>query len=172
VCQIAKIKGCRVIASAGSEEKCAWLRSIGVDAVINYKTEPSLLEAIRAAAPTGIDIYFDNVGGEHLEAALETARPFARFVECGMISQYNATQPSPGPRNLIYVVGKSIKMQGFIVTQFAGLRDQFAAEMSGWISSGRLTWQETVVEGIENAPSAFLALFKGANVGKMLVKLA
>jgi hypothetical protein len=171
VAQIAKIKGCRVVASVGSEAKAQWLRSVGVDEVVNYK-KGDLLAAVRAAAPKGIDVYFDNVGGEHLEVALELAIPFARFVECGMISQYNNTEPAPGPRNLIYVVGKSIKLQGFIVTQFASLRAQFLNDMTGWINEGRMKWEETIENGVENAPAAFINLFSGANTGKMLVKLA
>jgi NADPH-dependent curcumin reductase CurA len=170
VAQIAKIKGCTVVASAGSDEKCAWLKSLGVDHAVNYKSG-NLLEAVRSAVPKGIDVYFDNVGGEHLEVALEVARPFARFVECGMIAQYNDTQPAPGPRNLMYVVGKSLKIQGFIVTQFAGLRPQFVQDMSGWIASGSVKWEATVEQGIDNAPAAFLKLFSGGNTGKMLVKL-
>lgn len=172
VCQIAKLKGCTVIASAGSDEKCAWLKAHGADAAINYKTCGNLLQAVQAAAPKGIDIYFDNVGGEHLEVALEVARPFARFVECGMISQYNETERPPGPRNLIYVVGKSLKIQGFIVFNFMNMRAEFEREMAQWIRDGKIAWQETVMEGVENAPAAFLGLFSGGNVGKMLVKLA
>jgi NADPH-dependent curcumin reductase CurA len=171
VAQIAKIKGCTVVASAGSDEKCAWLKSLGIDHAINYKTAGDLLDAVRTAAPKGIDVYFDNVGGEHLEVALEVAKPFARFVECGMIAQYNNEQPAPGPRNLIYVVGKSLKIQGFIVTQFASLRPQFIQDMSGWIAEGLLKWEETVEEGIDRAADAFLKLFTGGNTGKMLVKL-
>lgn len=170
VAQIAKIKGCTVVASAGSDAKCDWLRSVGVDRAINYK-KGNLLEQVRAAAPNGIDVYFDNVGGEHLEVALEVARPFARFVECGMIAQYNNEQPAPGPRNLMYVVGKSLKIQGFIVTQFAGLRTQFIQDMGGWIAGGRIKWEETIELGVENAADAFLKLFSGGNTGKMLVKL-
>jgi len=171
VCQIAKAKGCTVVGTAGSDEKCAWLRSAGVDHAINYKTTDSLLEAVRTAVPKGIDIYFDNVGGEHLEVAIEMARPFARLVECGMIASYNATEPMPGPRNLIQVVGKSLKMQGFIVNQYAHLRPQFLADMAGWIAAGAMQWEDTVFEGIERAPDAFLGLFSGANTGKMLVRL-
>jgi NADPH-dependent curcumin reductase CurA len=170
VAQIAKIKGCTVVASAGTDEKCAWLKSVGVDHAINYK-KGNLLDQVRAAAPNGIDVYFDNVGGEHLEVALEVARPFARFAECGMIAQYNNEQPTPGPRNLIYVVGKSLKIQGFIVTQFASLRPQFIKDMSGWIAGGQIKWEETVEQGIDNAGNAFLKLFSGGNTGKMLVKL-
>jgi len=172
VAQIAKLKGCTVIASAGSDEKCAWLKAAGIDHAINYKTCGSLLEAVRAASPKGVDVYFDNVGGEHLEVALEVARPFARFVECGMISQYNSTGEPVGPRNLIYVVGKSLKIQGFIVVQFQHLRDRFETEMAGWIKDGSIRWEETVRHGIEEAAPAFLGLFSGANSGKMLVKLA
>jgi NADPH-dependent curcumin reductase CurA len=170
VCQIAKIRGCTVIASAGSDEKLAWLKSLGVDQTVNYK-KGNLLENVRAAAPKGIDIYFDNVGGEHLEVALEVARPFARFIECGMISVYNATEPQPGPRNMPYIVGKRIKMQGFLVPDFMDMREQFYADMTQWVREGKVKWQETVENGIENAPKAFLNLFTGANVGKMLVKL-
>jgi NADPH-dependent curcumin reductase CurA len=172
VCQIAKLRGCKVVASAGTDAKLAWLKSVGVDEGVNYKTCGNLLKAVQAAAPNGIDIYFDNVGGDHLEVALEVARPFARFIECGMISAYNDTELKPGPRNIIYVVGKSIKMQGFIVMNYWDMREQFRAEMTQWIKDGAIKWEETVENGIANAPKAFLNLFTGANTGKMLVKLA
>jgi len=173
VCQIAKIKGCSVIGSAGSDDKCAWLKSVGVDATVNYRTAgDDLLKAVAAVAPRGIDVYFDNVGGKHLEVALELARPFARFVECGMISRYNDERPEPGPSNLIYIVGKSLKVQGFIVVNFADMRDAFLTDMSAWIAEGRIQWEETVHEGIDQAPQAFAGLFSGGNTGKMLVKLA
>ena len=172
VCQIAKLRGCTVVASAGSDEKLAWLKSVGVDAGVNYKKAGSnLLKAVQEAAPKGVDIYFDNVGGEHLEVALEVARPFARFIECGMISIYNDETPSPGPRNMAYVVGKRIKMQGFIVSDFADMREQFYAEMTKWVTEGKLKSEETVENGIDRAPNAFLNLFTGGNTGKMLVKL-
>lgn len=170
VCQIAKIRGCTVVASAGSDAKLAWLKSVGVDAGVNYKNG-NLLKSVQAAAPNGIDIYFDNVGGDHLEVALEVARPFARFIECGMISIYNDTEPKPGPRNMAYIVGKRIKMQGFIVTDFLDMRQQFLTEMTQWVSEGRVKWEETVENGVANAPKAFLNLFTGGNTGKMLVKL-
>lgn len=170
VCQIAKIRGCTVVASAGADEKLAWLKSVGVDAAVNYKNG-DLLKNVQAAAPKGIDIYFDNVGGEHLEVALEVARPFARFIECGMISIYNNTAPTPGPRNMAYIVGKRIKMQGFIVSDFMDMQNQFHSDMGAWVKSGQVKWQETVEDGVENAPKAFLNLFSGANIGKMLVKL-
>jgi NADPH-dependent curcumin reductase CurA len=160
-----------VVATAGTDAKCQWLKAAGIDHAINYRTCGNLLEAVRAAAPKGIDVYFDNVGGEHLEVAIELARPFARLVECGMIAQYNATEPQPGPRNIIMVVGKSIRMQGFIVTQYAHLQPQFLAQMGGWIAEGKLRWEETIKEGIETAPEAFIGLFSGVNMGKMLVRL-
>ncbi len=171
VAQIAKIKGCTVVATAGTDAKCAWLKAAGIDHAINYKTAGNLLAAVREATPKGIDVYFDNVGGEHLEVAIEVARPFARLVECGMIANYNATEPTPGPRNIMMIVGKSIKMQGFIVTQFASLQPKFLAEMGGWIQQGKIRWEETVMDGIEKAPDAFVGLFSGGNTGKMLVKL-
>jgi len=170
VCQIAKIRGCTVVASAGSDAKLAWLKSVGVDAGVNYK-KGALLQNVQAAAPKGVDIYFDNVGGEHLEVALEVARPFARFIECGMISIYNNEAPAPGPRNMAYVVGKRIKMQGFIVSDFMDMREQFMTDMSKWVQDGTMKWEETVENGVERAPNAFLQLFTGGNTGKMLVKL-
>jgi NADPH-dependent curcumin reductase CurA len=170
VAQIAKIKGCTVVASAGSKEKCDWLRSVGVDHAINYK-DGDLLGQVKAAVPKGIDVYFDNVGGEHLEVAIEVARQGARFAECGMISQYNDTTPAPGPRNIIMVVGKSLKIQGFIVSNYGHLQPQFVADMGGWIAAGQIKWEETVMDGIARAPDAFLGLFTGGNTGKMVVKL-
>lgn len=171
VVQVAKKKGCIVVATAGSDEKCAWLKGLGVDHAINYRTCGNLLAAVQAAAPKGIDIYFDNVGGEHLEVAIEVARPFARLIECGMISSYNDTDPAPGPRNMVQIVGKSLTLRGFIVMEFAGLRGEFMAEVGPWIRKGLLKWEETVFEGIEKAPDAFIGLFEGKNTGKMLVKL-
>jgi NADPH-dependent curcumin reductase CurA len=170
VCQIAKIRGCTVVASAGTDEKLAWLKSVGVDAGVNYK-KGDLLENVRAAAPKGVDIYFDNVGGDHLEVALEVARPFARFIECGMISIYNDEAPKPGPRNMTYIVGKRIKMQGFIVSDYMDMREQFMADMTQWVLNGKMKWEETIENGIARAPDAFLRLFTGGNTGKMLVKL-
>jgi NADPH-dependent curcumin reductase CurA len=171
VAQIAKIKGCTVVATAGSDAKCDWLRSRGIDHAINYKTCGNLLDAVRAAAPKGIDVYFDNVGGEHLEVAIEMARPMARFAECGMIASYNDTEPTPGPRNIIQVVGKSLRIRGFIVSEFNALRPQFLKDMMGWIADGKLAWEDTIMDGVEKAPDAFIGLFSGGNTGKMLVRL-
>jgi NADPH-dependent curcumin reductase CurA len=171
VCQIAKLKGHTVIGSAGGADKAAYLKEIGVDHVIDYKAEPDLTAALARAAPDGIDVYFDNVGGTHLEAALMAARPFARFALCGMISQYNATDMGPGVRGLIMAVGKQLKLEGFIVSSHADLQPAFIADMSAWIAEGKVTWRETVEEGIANAPAAFLKLFSGENLGKMLVRI-
>jgi NADPH-dependent curcumin reductase CurA len=170
VAQIAKIKGCTVVATAGSDAKCDWLRSRGVDHAINYR-HGDLLGQIRTAVPKGIDAYFDNVGGEHLEVAIEMARPFARFAECGMISAYNDTEAAPGPRNLIQIVGKSLRIRGFIVSEFAAHRQQFLTDMMGWIADGKLAWEETVFDGVQTAPDAFIGLFSGGNTGKMLVRM-
>lgn len=171
VCQIAKIKGHTVIGSAGGPEKAAFLKSIGVDHVIDYKAVPDLKAALREAAPKGIDVYFENVGGEHLEAAIDSARPFARFALCGMISQYNETGEPKGPSNIIQAVGKSLKLEGFIVSNHYDMLPDFLRDMSAWIGSGQLKWKDTVDQGIDAAPGAFIKLFKGENMGKMLVKL-
>ena len=124
------------------------------------------------AAPNGIDVYFDNVGGEHLEAALTAANRFARFALCGMISQYNVAGMPAGPRNIMFAVGKSLRLEGFIVSNHFNLLPEFQKDMAGWIRDGKIAWKETVEHGIENAPAAFLKLFTGENLGKMLVKLA
>ncbi len=171
VCQIAKIKGHKVIASAGGAEKVAYLKELGVDHVIDYKAE-AIGPALARVAPDGIDVYFDNVGGEHLEAAINSARPFARFALCGMISQYNATDMGEGTRGLIQAVGKQLRLEGFIVSTHADMQGAFVKDMSEWIAAGKMKWRQTVEEGIENAPAAFLKLFNGENVGKMLVKLS
>ena len=171
VCQIAKLKGHTVIGSAGGADKVAYLKELGVDHVIDYKAESDLTAALMRAAPDGIDVYFDNVGGAHLEAALMAARPFGRFALCGMISQYNATDMGAGTRGLIVAVGKQLRLEGFIVSSHGDLQDKFIKDMSGWIASGQVKWRETVEEGIENAPGAFVKLFKGENTGKMLVRL-
>jgi hypothetical protein len=171
VCQIAKLKGHKVIGSAGGPEKMAFLKELGVDVAIDYKAEPDLTAALAKAAPEGIDVYFENVGGEHLEAAIACANPFARFALCGMISQYNATEAPTGPRNIIQAVGKSLRLEGFIVSNHADMQPAFVKDLAAWHAAGKLKWKETVFEGIEKAPDAFLGLFRGENFGKMLVKL-
>src|SRR6476620_1419776 len=170
-CQIAKLKGDTIIGAAGGANKCAFLRNIGVDHVIDYKATSNLTDALLQAAPNGIDVYFDNVGGNHLEAALTAANRFARFALCGMISQYNVAGMPAGPRNIMLAVGKSIRLEGFIVSNHFNLLPEFQKDMSGWIREGKLRWKETVEHGIENAPTAFLKLVTGENLGKMLVKL-
>lgn len=172
VCQIAKLRGHTVIASAGGAEKAAFLRdALKVDVVIDYKAEADLTAALKRAAPKGIDVYFDNVGGDHLEAALAVAKQGARFALCGMIAQYNSTSPAAGPKNLANIVTKSLRLQGFIVGGYEAARPAFVEALSAWMKAGRIVVKETVVEGIERAPAAFLGLFSGDNVGKMLVKL-
>jgi NADPH-dependent curcumin reductase CurA len=171
VVQIAKARGHTVVASAGGSDKVAFLKSIGADHVIDYKAEKDLTAALMRAAPDGIDVYFDNVGGEHLEAALNAARPFGRFAMCGAISMYNATEPPPGPRNLFLVVGKQLKLEGFIVSTHWDMLADFHRDLAGWVKDGKVTWKETVFEGIEKAPDAFRGLFSGENLGKMLVKV-
>jgi hypothetical protein len=172
VCQIAKLKGHTVIGSAGGAEKVAYLKELGVDHVIDYKAEKDLTAAVLRAAPDGIDVYFENVGGTHMEAALNAARPFARFALCGMISQYNATDMGPGVHGLIQAVGKQLRLEGFIVSSHQDMAPAFLKDMSEWIAAGKVKWRETVETGVDKAPDAFLKLFKGENVGKMLVKLA
>jgi NADPH-dependent curcumin reductase CurA len=172
VVQIAKAKGHTVIGSAGGPEKVAFLKEIGVDHAIDYKAEKDLTAALARAAPEGIDVYFDNVGGDHLVAALNAARPFARFALCGAISMYNATELPPGPPNLMLMVGKQLRMEGFIVSSSWDMMPAFHRDLAQWVKEGKVTWKETVFEGIEKAPEAFLGLFKGENLGKMLVKLA
>jgi NADPH-dependent curcumin reductase CurA len=172
VVQIAKIKGNTVIGSCGGPEKVAFLKSIGCDEVIDYKAEKDLTAALARVAPKGIDVYFENVGGEHMDAAIANARPFARFALCGMISQYNSTGEMYGVKNLIQAVGKSLRLEGFIVSNHFQHLPEFLKDMSGWIAEGKIQWKETVDEGIENAPGAFLKLFRGENTGKMLVKLS
>ncbi len=168
--QIAKIKGCRVVASAGSEEKLRWLRDeTGVDATINYKEAGDMSAALDTAAPEGIDIYFDNVGGTHLEAALSAANDFARFALCGMIDQYNS-EPS-GPRNIYAAIEKSILLQGFITIHNMSVWEDFQRDVARWILDGEIKWQETVLHGLESTPAAFLDLFAGKNSGKMVVDL-
>ena len=171
-CQIARNKGCRVVGSAGSDEKCAYLTDeLHIDGAINYRKHADLSAALAEAMPEGIDLYFDNVGGAHLTAALDNMRQFGRLVACGMIEQYNATEPPRGPHNLVNIVGLSLTMRGFIVSNHFDLMADFQRDMSGWIAEGKMTWRETVMDGIEKAPDAFIALFKGENFGKMLVKL-
>jgi NADPH-dependent curcumin reductase CurA len=175
VSQIAKIKGCRVVGSAGSDEKVAWLRDVaGIDEAYNYKkfkTVADLSAELARLCPAGIDVYFENVGGLQLEAAIENMKEFGRIPVCGMIARYNDTTPAPGPSNLFLLVSRRLKMQGFLVFDHRDMHKQFQTDMAQWIREGKIKWHETVFEGLEKAPDAFLALFRGENFGKMLVKI-
>lgn len=170
--QIARLKRCHVVGSAGSAEKVAWLTDeLGFDEAFDYH-DGDLLGHLRNADPDGVDVYFDNVGGDHLEAALFHMRPFGRIALCGAISQYNATEPVPGPGNLVLAIGLGLTLRGFIVSHFDYMADDFRRDMTAWVKAGDVTYRETVYEGIEQAAEAFIGLFTGANVGKMIVKLA
>ncbi|MFB2726575.1 NADP-dependent oxidoreductase [Shewanella mangrovisoli] len=171
VCQIAKLNGCKVIASVGSDEKAELVQSLGVDAVINYKKVTDLTQALRDAAPNGIDVYFENVGGAHLEAALNVLNEYGRIPVCGMIADYNAQAPVPGPSNLLAINTKKLTMQGFIVMDYFDQFEEFIAQMAQWLQAGKVKSQETVYQGLEQAAEAFIGLFEGKNKGKMLVKL-
>jgi NADPH-dependent curcumin reductase CurA len=172
VVQIARLKGAsRIIGSAGGPDKVRWLRDeLGVDAAIDYKASP-IRDGLREAAPHGIDVYFDNVGGDHLEAAISSLRTHGRAALCGAISSYNATEPPPGPRNLFMLVGKRITLRGFLVGDHNDLQPHFQAEVGQWLADGRIVWRETVVDGLEHAVDAFRDLLAGGNTGKMLVRL-
>jgi NADPH-dependent curcumin reductase CurA len=160
------------VGSAGSDEKCQWLlKEAKIDKAINYKTEKDLNAAVGAAFPKGIDVYFENVGGKHLEAALNHMRQFGRIAVCGMIEQYNNTTPAPGPSNIIMTIPMSLRIEGFVVSNHFDMMPKFHQEMGKLIAEGKMKWRETVVEGLQNAPSAFLGLFKGENFGKALVKI-
>jgi len=171
VCQIAKAKGCYVVGSVGSDEKAQYLKSLGIDAAINYKSCGDLNAAVAKAFPEGIDVYFENVGGVHLEAALNNMRPNGRIPLCGMIDMYNATEPPPGPRNLAMAIGLGLTLRGFIVSNHYDLLADFHRDMAKWAKEGKMKWRETVVDGVENAPKAFIGLFKGDNLGKMVVRV-
>jgi NADPH-dependent curcumin reductase CurA len=170
--QLAKLRGAsRVIGSAGSDEKVKLLtEEYGFDAAFNYKNGP-VAEQLKAAAPDGIDVYFDNVGGEHLEAAISRLNVHGRVTICGMIAGYNDTEPTPGPRNMAMVIGKRLRLQGMLVNDHAALRPRFVQDVAGWLASGELKYHETVVEGMENGVDAFLGMLRGENTGKMIVSL-
>ncbi|MFF4823252.1 NADP-dependent oxidoreductase [Streptomyces sp. NPDC001312] len=170
--QIARLKGAsRVIGSAGSDEKVRLLtEEYGFDAAFNYKSGP-VAEQLRAAAPDGIDVYFDNVGGEHLEAAIGSLNLGGRIAICGMISVYNNTEPAPGPKNLARLIQTRGRIEGFLVGDHYDLQPEFVREVGAWVRSGELKYRQTLVEGIENTLEAFLGVLRGDNTGKMIVKL-
>jgi hypothetical protein len=170
VAQIAKIKGCYVVGSTGADDKADWLRNTaGLDAVINYKTQP-LAQALTEATPKGIDVYFENVGGAHLDAALPRMNVRGRIPVCGMISMYNGG--GEGVSNLFALIYGRLRMEGFVSSDFPHLNAQFAEDMTGWLKSGRVKYQETILDGFEQAPHGLIGLFSGLNHGKMLIRVA
>lgn len=168
--QLARTRGARVIGSAGSADKVAWLEELGLEAAFDYR-EQATREALREHAPDGIDVYFDNVGGETLEAAIGAMRLRGRVVACGSISRYNDTEARPGPRNLHMVVTKRLRLQGFIVSDHGDRYRAFVEEVAPRVRDGTIRYRETIVDGIDRAPAAFIGLLEGANTGKMLVRV-
>ncbi|MCX7320144.1 MAG: NADP-dependent oxidoreductase [Hyphomicrobiales bacterium] len=170
--QIAKLKGCRVVGIAGGADKCAWLTSeLGFDAAVDYK-DGAVFKALKAAAPDGIDVYFDNVGGDILEACLPQMNLNGRIACCGAISQYDGAPSATGPRGVPgLIVVKRLTMQGFIVMDFMKQRDQALADLQGWVSSGQIKVLEDVIEGLENTPQALIGLLAGENRGKRMVRV-
>jgi NADPH-dependent curcumin reductase CurA len=167
--QIARQRGCRVVGSAGGPEKVAWLRELGFDDVFDYRAEP-YAEALDARCPDGIDVVLENVGGEHLAAVVPRMREHGRIAICGLIAEYNATEPTPGP-SLWPMIRKRITMRGFLVRDHGDRSGAFQRDMAGWLAAGVVVERETVVEGLDRMPEAFLGLFSGANLGKMVVRL-
>ena len=170
--QIAKIKGCRVVGIAGGAEKCNWLKSeLGFDAAVDYKAEP-VFKALKAAAPKGIDVYFDNVGGDIFEACLFQMNNRGRIACCGAVSQYDGAPSPTGPRGVPgLIVVKRLTVQGFIVMDFDDQRDKALADLQGWVASGKLKVQEDIIDGLENTPAALIGLLAGENRGKRMVKV-
>ena len=168
--QIAKIKGCYVVGATGSADKKAWLlKEAGLDAAIDYHTEP-LSKALAAATPKGIDVYFENVGGGHLDAALPKMNIRGRIAVCGMISTYNGG--GEGVRNLSAMIYSRVRMEGFVASDFPHLNAQFMSDMTGWLKAGKIKYQETILDGFERAPEGLIGLFEGKNSGKMLIRVA
>jgi len=169
--QIAKIKGCRVVGIAGTDQKIDWLiKDLGFDSAFNYKTTGDYAPRLKELCPNGIDCYFDNVGGSTTDAVFPCMNTFGRVSVCGQISQYNLEKPEPGPRLLPYVLVKQLKVEGFIVTRFQNRFGEGIAQMAQWMKEGKLKYREQVVEGFENTPRAFIGMLQGENTGKMLVK--
>lgn len=172
-CQIAKIQDCYVVGSAGSSEKIQWLKdNAKIDEAFNYHDVDDVATRLNELNPEGYDVYFDNVGGDHLQGAIESLNTYGRIVACGMISGYNDETPQPGPSNLFKIIGKRLRMQGMIVSDYLDRKGEFLNDMLGWVKDGRVNWEETVTEGIENAPQAFIDMLAGNKIGKALVKLS
>ncbi|WP_077213279.1 NADP-dependent oxidoreductase [Bacillus dakarensis] len=170
--QIAKIKGCRVVGIAGTEEKCQYLvNELGFDVAVNYKTE-NVLDSLKKACPNGVDVYFDNVGGEISDSVMTLINFQSRTVLCGQIAQYNDVKPSLGPRIQVQLIQRSSMMQGFIVGDFKERNEEGYNQLGKWVQSGEIKYHENIVDGLENAPKAFMGLFTGENIGKQLVKVS
>ena len=168
--QLARLKGCRAVGVAGAQEKCDYVvKELGFDACVSYRS-PDLAAALKDACPKGIDVYFDNVGGDVLKAVLRLVNPFARIPLCGLISQYNATEMPPGP-NMGPVLTNRVTIRGFIVSDHVDRLPAFLADVGRWVREGRLKYREDIVDGLDAAPRAFIGLLKGQNFGKMLVKV-
>ena len=171
VVQIGKILGCRVVGTAGTDDKCAYLtRALGADAAINYKKAGDLLDALRRACPAGIDIYFENVGGPLLDAVLQLINPFARIPLCGLISEYNAATPVPGPSWRLLLFNRLL-VKGFIISDHLDRMPAFLADCGTWLREGTVKYREDIVDGLASAPEAFIGLLQGKNFGKMIVKV-
>lgn len=171
--QLAKIHGCRVAGCAGSDAKVALLTDeLGYDSAFNYRDSSSISRSVAEVCPDGIDVNFENVGGEIFEAALWNMRDRGRVALCGMIANYNDEKLQPGPRGMSVIIGRRLRIQGFIVTDHFDLFPEYATSVAGWLAEGKLRYRETIAEGIENAPAAFIGMLKGGNTGKQIVQLA
>ena len=168
--QLARLRGCRAVGVAGSQDKCDYVvKELGFDACVSHRS-PDLFATLKEACPKGIDVYFDNVGGDVLKAVLRLVNPFARIPLCGLISQYNAVEPPPGP-NMGLVLVNRVMIRGFIVSDHADRLPAFLADCGRWVAEGRLKYREDIVDGLDNAPRAFIGLLQGKNLGKLLVKV-
>lgn len=171
--QLAKIHGCRVAGSAGSDDKVEVLTGeFGYDAAFNYKTSESLFDSVRESSPDGVDVLFENVGGEGFEAALWNMRDYGRIALCGMIADYNLEEPQPGPKGMMLLIGRRLTIRGFIVADHPEECEEYVGKAIGWLQEGKLTYRESIAEGVESAPQAFIDLLKGRNMGKQIVQLS
>ena len=170
--QIAKIKGCRVVGMAGTQEKCNWLvNDLGFDDVINYRETDDMAAAITGTCPNGVDIFFDNVGGDILDATLLNLAQKARIIFCGRISGLNSDEPIPGPYNMWQILAKSARIEGFLISNYFADFENSVPVMANWVKEGKIKFKEDIIDGLENTPEAFLKLFKGTNKGKLMVKI-
>lgn len=171
--QLARIHGCRVTGSAGADQKVALLKKeFGYNAAFNYKSSKSLPASVKEACPDGVDVLFENVGGEIFEAVLWNMRDYGRIALCGMIADYNEKEPQPGPRGLMLMIGRRLTMRGFIVTDHPEACEEYVTKAVAWVADGKLVYRETIAEGIENAAQAFIDMLQGGNTGKQIVQLS